>query len=111
MTIKNGILKDRNSDNRIYLIDLESGIKAEVFFYSLEKNEIMLLRDTISNNDIARASSNVDLSKFKDVENDNQTIIKSLNKMSIMIKEGLLSNEYPKNLHIEFHVGNEKFVI
>lgn len=104
MEISNQILRDVNEEGQIYLIDLETGLKAEVFIKSKER--ILLLRDEIEKEDIKRASSKLDLTELKQRQHDDQSDINSLKKIAKEIKGGFISKYYPDIKMIEFHVGD-----
>lgn len=111
MTIKNNILRDYSEeDERFYLIDLITGVKAEVIVTAQNKKKATLLRSEIEKEDIERAiSSNADLQPLKKAKNSQETIIKSMKRIANYIERGEMSMCFPALKKVEFTVGDYKY--
>ena len=112
MTIKNNILRDYSEeDERFYLIDLITGVKAEVVIFSNKDATASLVRSEIEAEDIERAmASNIDLRPLKLAENSNEEIVQSMLKIANQIESGKLLESYPNLKAVSFSVGDYRYL-
>lgn len=101
MEILNGsVLRDVNSNNEVYLIDLETEIKATAHYAF---THIVLIRDELTPNDLKR-SNGILISLKNKSDLDLSTIKKALEK--IAVAERQISNK-----KVEFFLEDVKYVI
>ena len=108
MEVANNILRDVNEEKNVYFVDLDTGIKAEVFY--LSDCEISLIRGKIEKEDIERASSlGFDLKTLKGITISDKKIIEVMKSITMQIKSGVLGDKHPRIKCIRFQVGEYKY--